>query len=100
MKKLANNKNMQMQVYPDDISQEEWNDEEIQMLKDWGYTGKIEINKKTGTLKKIDFSKIKKNIEQNRFNNIELDNKKFLEKYEFPDGSISSESLKTEDIYF
>ena len=37
-----------IEVYPNDISQEQWNKEEITMIRNLGYTGEIKYNKNGG----------------------------------------------------
>lgn len=75
--KKKENKNIE--IYVTDISKEQWNKGEIDMLRNLGYKGKIKITK-SGMVERIGFEKILDNVNKNKFKLLEKINKDFLDK--------------------
>ena len=96
--KKKDNKNNDPFIYPDaNISQEEWNKEETVNLRKIGYTGEIKFTK-WGTIERIGFKKIMKNLDDNNYKIIQQKNKEFNDKYCGPDNTISMSAFEDPEV--
>lgn len=96
--KKNKNKNNDPLVYPDaNISQEEWNKEEIDNLGIMGYTGEIKFTK-WGNIERIGYKNIMKNLDDNNYKIIQQENKEFNDKYCGPDNTISMSAFDDPEL--